>query len=46
MLEFDVAETRWVELHRDSRVQRMAECFLESYVEKRKGQEVRRAAAS
>jgi hypothetical protein len=46
MLEFDLAEMRWVERHRDSRVQRMAECFLESYVEKRKRQEVRRAAAS
>jgi hypothetical protein len=38
-------EARWVERHRDSRVQRMAECFLESYVEKRKKQEVMRAAS-
>ena len=46
MLEFDAAEARWVERHRDGRVQRMAECFLASYLEKRKRQEVTRAAAS
>jgi len=34
-LEFDLEEARWVEFHRDGRVQRMAECFLESYLEKR-----------
>jgi hypothetical protein len=45
VLAFDVVEARWVERHRDSRVQRMAECFLESYVEKRKKQEVMRAAS-
>jgi hypothetical protein len=46
MLEFDPFETRWEHPHRDSRVQRMAECFLESYLEKMKKQEVTRAAAS
>jgi hypothetical protein len=46
MLEFDALESRWVELHRDDRVQRMAECFLQSFLEKRKKQEVARAAAS
>jgi hypothetical protein len=45
MLEFDPAEARWEHSHRDSRVQRMVECFLESYVEKRKRQEVTRAAS-
>jgi hypothetical protein len=44
MLEFDPAEARWEQRHRDSRVQRMAECFLESYVEKRKGPEVTQTA--
>ena len=44
VLEFDPAERRWERSHRDSRVQRMAECFLESYVEKRKRQEVTRAS--
>lgn len=34
-LEFDFAESRWLERHRDPRVQRMAECFLESYLEKK-----------
>jgi hypothetical protein len=46
VLEFDVAEARWQRPHRDSRVQRMAECFLESHLEKRKRPEVTRAAAS
>ena len=45
-LEFDAFESRWVERHRDDRVQRMAECFLESFLEKKKKQEVARAAAS
>ncbi len=45
-LEFDVFESRWVALHRDDRVQRMAECFLESFLEKRKKREVTQAAAS
>src|SRR5882672_3401525 len=44
MLWFDAVEARWVEQHRDSRVQRMAECFLAAYVEKRKSQEVTQAA--
>jgi hypothetical protein len=35
VLEFLAAESRWRVPHRDSRVQRMAECFLESYMEKR-----------
>jgi hypothetical protein len=46
VLEFDPVESRWVELHRDSRVQRMAECFLESYIEKRKKPEAKPAVAS
>ncbi len=45
LLEFDVAEARWEREHRDGRVQRMAECFLQTYVEKRKSQEVVRAAS-
>lgn len=46
MLEFDPAQARWEPRHRDRRVQRMAECFLESYIEKRKSQQVTQAAAS
>ncbi len=46
MLQFDPAEARWLERHRDERVQRMAECFLESYLEKRKRQAMTQAAAS
>lgn len=45
MLEFDPAEARWEHTHHDRRVQRMAECFLESYVERRKKSEVTSAAA-
>jgi hypothetical protein len=46
VLEFEVQQERWVELHRDARVQRMAECFLESYIEKRKKPESMPAVAS
>ena len=45
MLMFDTAGKQWKERHRDHRVQRMAECFVETYVEKRKGQEIVRAAS-
>jgi hypothetical protein len=44
MLAFDLMEARWIDRHRDSRVQRMAECFLESYLDRRK-QEVERPAS-
>jgi hypothetical protein len=44
VLEFLAAESRWREPHRDSRMQRMAECFLESYMEKRKRPQVPEAA--
>jgi hypothetical protein len=45
MLEFHAADARWEQRHRDGRVQRMAECFLESYVAKGKRQEVTPAAS-
>ena len=34
-LEFDLARSVWVRVHDDSRVQKMAECFLDSYLKKR-----------
>jgi hypothetical protein len=40
ILEFDAGTLHCDQPHRDHRVQRMAECFLASYVEKRKSQEV------
>jgi len=46
MLEFDAFEARWVEPHRDGRVQRMAECFLESFLAKKNRQEMTQAEAS
>jgi hypothetical protein len=46
MLEFHVEQARWQQVHRDERVQRMAECFLASYVEKRKRQELLTTVAS
>ena len=35
-LEFDGQAMTWVRRHTDSRVQKMAECFLETYLVKRK----------
>jgi hypothetical protein len=44
-LQFDPVTSQWKESHRDDRVQRMAECFLESYLEKRKRREAIPAAS-
>lgn len=44
-LEFDAGEGRWTKSHPDRRVQRMAECFLSSYFEKKIGQDVTPAAS-
>ena len=35
-LEFDAIESRWLQSHANRGVQRMAECFLEEYLAKRK----------
>jgi hypothetical protein len=45
MLVFDAADARWEQRHPDRGVQRLAECFLESYVAKGKRQEVTPAAS-
>ena len=34
-LEFDLAQATWLRRHDDARVQKMAECFLESYLKKK-----------
>ena len=34
-LEFDLARATWVVRHDDPRIQKMAECFLESYLQKK-----------
>ena len=34
-LEFDLATTSWLRRHEDARIQKMAECFLETYLSKR-----------
>ena len=34
-LEFDLATTTWLRRHEDARIQKMAECFLETYLSKR-----------
>ncbi len=39
-LEFDAGGARWVHRHADERVQKMAECFLEYHLAKRKLQAV------
>jgi hypothetical protein len=45
-LMFDAVGACWELRHSDDRVQRMAECFLASYVEKRKRREANPALAS
>lgn len=34
-LEFDLAQSTWVHTHEDLRIQKMAECFLASYLQKK-----------
>lgn len=34
-LEFDVSQTAWLKMHPDFRIQKMAECFLDSYLKKK-----------
>ena len=34
-LEFDLAQATWLRCHDDARIQKMAECFLESYFRKK-----------
>jgi hypothetical protein len=34
-LEFDLSRATWLRRHEDARIQKMAECFLESYLRKR-----------
>jgi hypothetical protein len=34
-LKFDLRSARWIERHEDTRLQKMAECFLESYLKRR-----------
>lgn len=38
VLEFDVLKRKWPSPHPDSRIQRMADCFVESYFERRQAQ--------
>jgi len=37
-LEFDLAQSHWMEKHNDRNVQKMAECFLADYLDRRKMQ--------
>jgi hypothetical protein len=34
-LEFDLAQAAWLQRHDDPRIQKMAECFLQSYLKKK-----------
>jgi len=34
-LEFDLSRATWLREHDDPRIQKMAECFLESYLKKK-----------
>ena len=44
VLEFESADLRCERPHRDRRVQRMAECFLRAFIEKKKRPELAQAA--
>jgi hypothetical protein len=46
VLEFDPTRDSWITQHPDPRLQRMAECFLMSYLKGRKNQELMQAVAS
>jgi hypothetical protein len=46
VLEFNPAQGQWLTQHVDIRIQRMAECFLASYLDARKNREATGAAAS
>jgi hypothetical protein len=35
MLEFDAVAQRWLSMHTDERIQKMAECFLQSYLRRK-----------
>ena len=35
ILEYEIAERRWTSAHTDTRVQKMAECYMESYLLRR-----------
>jgi len=37
ILEYDLALGQWIGTHPDSRIQRMAECYLEAYLSRRAG---------
>ena len=45
LLTFDPVEQGWLQKHPDPRIQKMAECFLQSYSERMKRQEETRAAS-
>lgn len=45
VLEFDTVRAQWDKSHDDLRIQRMAECFLESYVAKRRNEGAGRMAS-
>jgi len=45
-LEFDSVRERWEKRHGDDRIQRMAECFVASYLDKKKSREVSYETAS
>lgn len=45
VMEFDVTAAEWLKCHADSQVQRLAECFLASYLQAKKCQEPAQAVA-
>jgi len=34
-LEFDASQMQWIEMHPDPRIQKLAECYIQSYLQRR-----------
>jgi len=45
IVEFEMKSKRWTRCHADARVQRMAQCYLESYLERCTHREIESAAS-
>lgn len=46
ILQFDSGQRQWEKLHADPRIQRLADCFLESYLQKQKSWDAGNEVAS
>jgi hypothetical protein len=46
MVEYDVTRAQWTSTHPDPRVQKMADCYLQSYLQRRIQPALRNPVAS